>query len=109
MHGGEDNEKVFEDFVDYHSLADDEIEHNALSEAQVVDGKDEDGNKIVHYHVDILWYYIASMRLSETSITRFKVLPRIAVIVLVLPHSNASLKRLFSIILKKKTDISDHL
>ena len=109
MHGGEDNEKVFEDFVDYHSLADDEIEHNALSEAQVVDGKDEDGNKIVHYHVDILWYYIASMRLSETSITCFKVLPRIAVIVLVLPHSNASLKRLFSIILKKKTDISDHL
>ena len=27
--------------------------NNAWSEAEVVDGKDEDGNKIVHYHVDI--------------------------------------------------------
>ena len=37
------------------SLTDDEIGHNALSEAEVVDGKGEDGNKIVHYRVDILW------------------------------------------------------
>ena len=58
---GVDNEKVFEEFVDYHCLADDEIGRNALSEADVVDGKDEDGNKIVHYCVDILWYYITSM------------------------------------------------
>ena len=104
-----DNEKVFEEFVDYQSLADDEIGRNALSEAEIVDGKDEDGNKIVHYRVDILWYYITSMRLSETSISHFKVLPRIAVIVLVLPHSNASLKRLFSIIQKNKTDIRSSL
>ena len=74
-----DNDKVFEEFVDYQSLTDDEIEHNAWLEAELVDGKDEDGNKIVHYGVDLLWYYIASMRLPETSISRFKVLPRIAV------------------------------
>ena len=106
---GVDNDKVFEEFVDYQSLTDDEIGHNAWSEAEVIDGKDEDGNKIVHYRVDILWYYIASMRLPETSISRFKVLPRIAVIVLVLPHSNASLKRLFSIIRKNKTDMPSSL
>ena len=106
---GVDNDKVFEEFVDYHSLTDDEIGHNAWSEAEVVDGKDEDGNKIVHYHFDILWYYIASMRLPETSISCFKVLPRIAVIVLVLPHSNASLERLFSIIRKNKTNMRSSL
>ena len=106
---GEDNDIVFEEFVDYQSLTDDEIGHNAWSEAEVVDGKDEDGNKIVHYRVDMLWYYIASMRLLETSISRFKVLPRIAVIVLVLPHSNASLERLFSIIRKNKTDMRSSL
>ena len=61
-------------------MTDDEIGHNAWSEAEVVDGKDEDGNKIVHNRIDILWYYIASMRLPEPSISRFKVLPRIAVI-----------------------------
>ena len=93
-----DNDKVFEEFGDYQSLTDDEIGHNAWSEAAVVDGKEEDDNKTVHYHVDILWYYIASMRLPETSISHFKVLPRIAVIVLVLTHSNASLERLFSVI-----------
>ena len=104
-----DNDKVFEEFVDYQSLTDDEIGHNAWSEAEVVDGKDEDGNKIVHYRVDILWYYTASMRLPKTSISRFKVLPRIAVIVMVLPHSNASLERLFSIIRKNKTDMRSSL
>ena len=106
---GEDNDIVFEEFVDYQSLTDDEIGHNAWSEAEVVDGKDEDGNKIVHYRVDMLWYYIASMRLLETSISRFKVLPRIAVIVLVLPHSNASLERLLSITRKNKTDMQSSL
>ena len=106
---GVDNDKVLEEFVDYQSLTDDEIGHNHWSEAEVVDGKDEDDNKTVPYCVDILWYYIASMRLSETSISRFKVLPRIAVIVLVLPHSNASLERLFSIIRKNKTDMRSSL
>ena len=106
---GVDNDKVFEEFVDYQSLTDDEIRHNAWSEAEVVDGKDEDSNKIVHYRVDILWYYIASMRLPKTSISRFKVLPRIAVIVMVLTHSNASLQRLLSIIRKNKTDMQSSL
>ena len=50
---------LFEEFADYQSLIDDETGHNAWSEAEVVDGKDEDGNKIVHYLIDILWYYIA--------------------------------------------------
>ena len=104
-----DNDKVFEEFGDYQSLADDEIGHNAWSEAAVVDGKDEDDNKIVQYHVDILWYYIASMRLPETSISHFKVLPRIAVIVLVPPHSNSSLERLFTVIRKNKTDMRSSL
>ena len=36
-------------------------------------------------------------------------LPRIAVIILVLPHSNASLERLFSIIQKNKTDMRSSL
>ena len=48
------------------------------------------------------------MRLPETSISHFKVLPRIAVI-LVLPHSNASLEWLFSIIRKNKTDMRSSL
>ena len=72
---GVDNDKVFEEFVDYQSL-NDEIGHNTWSEAEVVDGKDEDGNKIVQYRVDILWYYIASIRLPETSI---RILHRITV------------------------------
>ena len=93
---GVDNDKVFEEFVDYQSL-NDEIGHNAWSEAELVDGKDEDGNKIVHYRVDILWYYIASIRLPETSI---RILHGI---------SNASLERLFSIIQKNKTDMQSSL
>ena len=91
--------------MDYQSLTDEEIGYNnAWSEAEVVDCKDED-----HYRVDILWHYIANIRVPETSIKRFKILPRIAVIVLVLPHSNASLQRLLSIVQKNKTDIPSSL
>ena len=89
---GVDNDKVFEEFVDYQSL-NDVIGHNAWSEAEAVDGKDENGNKIVHYHVDILWYYKASTRnrnIHQNSSQN---------------HSNASLERLLSIIQKNKTDM----
>ena len=87
---GIDNDKVFEEFVDYCSLTDEEIGYNnAWSEAEEVDGKDEDGTKIVHYRVDILWHYIAIIRVPETSIKHFKILPQIAVIVLVLYYPTA--------------------
>ena len=44
------------------------------------------------------------MQIAGTTMKRFKFLPKVAWVVLVLPHSNADLERLFSIAKKNKTD-----
>ena len=73
------------------------------------DGKDRDGNDMFHYRVDVLRYFIAQLKLPETSNYRFKYLPLIAEIVLVIPHSNSGQQRLFSIVRKNKTDNTSSL
>ena len=76
--------ELCEEVLDYHSLGDDQIGAAAWSEAKVNDGKDGDGNDIFHYRVDVLWYFIAQLKLPEISKYRFKCLPLIAEIVLLL-------------------------
>ena len=44
------------------------------------------------------------MQIAEATMERFKFLPKVAWVVLVLPHNNADLERLFSIAKKNKTD-----
>ena len=98
-------DELYEEDLDYQSLSDDQIGAAAWSEAKVNDGKDGDGdNAIFHYRVDVLWYFIAQLKLPERSNYRFKYLPLIAEIVLVIPHSNSGQERLFSIVRKNKTD-----
>lgn len=98
------HDNLYEEFVDFRSLSDDDIGQPAWTEAKVIDGVDEDGNTLVHYRVDVLWYHIAQMKVPETSLRRFKYLPLLAEIVLVIPHSNAGQERLFSVVRKNKTD-----
>ena len=98
------HDKLFEEFVDFQSLSDDDIGQTAWTEAKVIDGEDEEGNTLLHYRVDVLWYHITQMKVPETSLRRFKYLPLLAEIVLVIPHSNAGQERLFSVVRKNKTD-----
>ena len=57
--------------------------------------------------VDVLWRHIARLGIPETASKRFKYLPNVAELVLVLPHSNAGKEQLlFSIVRKNKTENS---
>ena len=98
------NDLQFDEFVDYQSICDDDISADAWAEAEVVDGKDDNENKIVHYCIDVLWHYTAKIIIPGTCNKRFKILPQVASLVLVL-HRNASLERLFSVVRKSKTDM----
>ena len=49
-------------------------------------------------------FYLSQIKISGTYLNRFKLLTRIVLIVLVIPHSNANQERLFSIVRKNKTD-----
>ena len=79
------------------------------AEAEVVDRKDENENKIVNYRFDVLWHYIAKIIVPGTCNKRFKLLPQVASLVLVLPYSSAGLERLFSVVRKNKTDMRSSL
>ena len=52
---------LLDEFVDYQSMCDDDISADAWAEAEVVDEKDENENKIVHCRIDVLWHYIAKI------------------------------------------------
>ena len=100
-----DNDLLFDEFIDYQSVRDDDISADAWAEANVVGRKDENENKIVHYCIDVLWHYTAKIIIPGTCNKRFKILPQVASLVLVLLHRNASLERLFSVVRKSKTDM----
>ena len=100
-----DNDLLFDEFNDYHSMCDDDT----WAEAEVVDRKDENENKIVNYRFDVLWHYIAKIIVPGTCNKRFKLLPQVASLVLVLPYSSAGLERLFSVVRKNKTDMRSSL
>ena len=97
-------DELYEEFVDYQTIDDDSIGKQAWEEAKVVEGKDEDDDEVVHHRIDILSWHLAHLKVPETSQNRFKHLPRVAEVILVIPHSNAEQERLFSIVRKNKTD-----
>ena len=51
--------------------------------------------------MDVLWYYIANMKIAGSDAKCFKLLPKLAEVVLIIPHSNAELERLISIVKNK--------
>ena len=55
-----------------------------------------------HSRIDVLWWHIANLVIPGTQVKRLKVLPKVAEVTLVIPHSNAELERLFSIARKNK-------
>ena len=97
-------DKLFEEFSDYQTLADEDIGAEAWQAAKVVEEVEDDGTEVLHYRVDVLWWYIANLKLCGSSVVRFKHLTKVAEAVLVIPHSNAEEERLFSIVRKNKTD-----
>ena len=98
-----DRDELFEEFIDYQSLTDNDIAPIAWKDAEVV-VVDSNKQRSVHFRVDVLWHYLSPIKIDVTSLTCFKLLPGIASIVLVIPHSNADQECLFSIVHKNKTD-----
>ena len=96
---------LYEEFTDYQTLCGDDFDDKAWEDTKVSEGlKDDiDGEKLFHYRMDVLWYYIANMNILGSNAKRFKLLPKVAEIVLIIPHSNAELERLFSIVRKNKS------
>lgn len=57
----------------------------------------------VYYSMDVIWGYLCKMQVTGSSELKFGRLCRVARAVLVIPHSNASEERIFSMVRKNKT------
>ena len=94
-------DKGYDKFCDYQTLRDECFGDDMLKEAKVIDGE-EDGEVLFHYRVDVLCWHVAKLFIPGTAAKRFKPLPKVAGLVLALPHSNAGEERLFSIVRKNR-------
>ena len=99
-----DMDQLYDEFCDYRSLHDDNIPEEAWNQAKVIDGKDADEKEIYHYRIDILWWHFSMLTIPGTNVKRFQHLMKVAEVVLVIPHSNAELESLLSVVKKSKSD-----
>lgn len=92
----EDNELdiMSVEFSKYQLLNDEDIDEAIWKEA-----KEENG----HYRMDIIWGFLFKKKNADGSLC-FKYLSQVVESVLILPHSNATSERVFSMVRKNKTD-----
>ena len=57
--------------------------------------------------MDVIWHQIQEMKSPAGDNFRFKLLFRVAVLVLITPHSNAGIERVYSLVNKNKGEGSD--
>ncbi len=86
-----------EEFVSYQLLRDTDIPIQVWEVAKV--GEDE----AVYYRIDVLWGHLCKIKEIGSSELKFRRLAEVAKAVLVIPHSNASEERVFSMVRKNKT------
>lgn len=86
-----------EEFLDYQLLEESDIAQSVWNDATVVQ---DDDNK--YYRMDILWHHMSTIR-DPDSTYRFGRLSAVAMLTLVIPHSNAEEERVFSMVRKNKT------
>ena len=96
-------EKIEGEFLDYQLIEKNEIPNELWDSATV---KVDETQK--YYRMDMIWNCLSSMT-NPDGIPRFSRLTRVAKLVLILPHSNASEERVFSMVTKNKTTFRPNL
>ena len=92
-----------EEFLDYQLMESTEIPSSVWESAATVTKSDH-----ATYKIDSLWSYLVGMRRGDGTY-RFEKLRKIAMLVLILPHSNALEERVFSMVSKNKTKFRPNL
>ena len=95
----EDMDKLADEFVEFQLLEDASIPEGVWNKATV---SVDEGNDVAYHRMDVLWQYISTMKLPCRA-PRFPMLSKVAMLVLVIPHSNAEEERIFSMVRKNKT------
>ena len=98
-------DKLSEEFIEFQLLHDENIPKQIWDQATVK--VDAENDKFYH-RMDIIWHYLSSLKAPDHT-ARFSRLSRIAMLALLIPHSNAQEERIFSMVRKNKTAFRPNL
>ena len=85
-----------EEFVEYQLLQNEDIPPHVWDKASIVD------DDHTYQRMDIVWHHISTLKAPDGRL-RFSHLSKIAMLVLIIPHSNGEEERVFSMVCKNKT------
>ena len=91
-------------FVDFQTLSEEELLNGALADAIIKEFEDEDGRPKMSTEWMYFWYYLQSMKSPIGNNKRLNILFEVVQIVLLIPHSNAAIEHLFSLVNKNKNE-----
>jgi hypothetical protein len=95
----------YESHIEISSLAEEFTSYQLLERDDIPDWESAsvcDDSETRHYRMDVIWSYIKSMSNPDGTL-QFKRLSKVALLVLVLPHSNDEEERVFGLVTKNKT------
>ena len=95
---------LYDEFCDYKSLF---VEDINLEEAEIKRNDQGDGNERAQYRMDVIWHQLQELSSPAGDNLRFRLLFRVALLVLITPHSNAGIERVYSLTNKNKPEGSD--
>ena len=90
-----------EEFLHYQAMRDSEIPQKVWDEALVKEDKDQDIRK---YRMDVIWSFLSQMKEVDRRVILGR-LARVALLVFLIPHSNAEEERVFSLVTMNKTKV----
>lgn len=94
-------DKLQEEFIEYQLLQETNIPADVWEDAtvRIIENGEEE---VKYYRMDNVWGYLSQRKRVDGRLN-FPTLSRVAQGVLILPHSNASEERVFSMVTKNKT------
>ena len=107
-------DQLYDEFIKYQLLSPEDIPVHVWSTAKQMQQEldeitDEQQQSSVHTRMDVIWAFLSKMKSPDGCTLRFPNLTKIAQVVLILPHSNASEERIFSLIRLNKTSYRSSL
>ena len=100
-------DRLQEEFIQYQLSEDKDIPDDIWLEA-LVHIKETDGHDEQFHRMDTIWGYLSKCKRADGSL-QYSLLSKVAQAVLVLPHSNATEERIFSMVTKNKTNFRPSL
>ena len=98
----QEKERLYEEYIDCKTVAICGLPDHALTDAVIQENDVAD-----EYSRDVIWYHLFQIKSPIGNNYRFRLLFNVARLVMVAPHSNAGIERVYALVNKNKSEGSD--